>query len=582
MATTMKIELNGTLITGRIDGTDQFQITIRRKDDDGSMAKSFSSELTFYDDGYNILKTQLIDDPIGFTKTVAVKVWDSCCETPFEFVIKGDGIDWCEPGCFITANLIEEAPEINCVRSTMLWDNHNGFLGRQFIPIRYCIEMKPEFIQYVLTFLTFIMNLIFTAILIPLIAVILVIFSIIYAVCSVISLICSIPLIGCTPPNCNSGFTNPTVVINNIIQALAEINESIVPCGRFHPSPYIRDYITNVCQKCGLTFQSSILNDPSSPYFNTVMVAAQIKKGRKKNDGDFTLIGDNKPVETLATLLDDYLKPVFNGDYRITGGVLIFERKDWFQTTVNWIDTEQLLNNHDIIDNAICYSWQDRERYAYGRFQYQPDAMDYIGNEAKSRWNDIVEWNVPYSPGQSGEKSVQLPISPARFRGDGIDTDIFTFFKNALGGVINTIFFGAFSNYDRALLINQHTFFNYKFLIYNPGSGSDGEVVNYFDDAYTGGPVAGDPDERFNYPFWFVEGHPGNLYSNFHFIDDPRLPGSTQFDFKFEFRFVCDQLDSFDFGKTVKLIKGGTYVNGVVQEMKIDFSNRTITINGFV
>ena len=326
----MKIELNGVLINGRIDGTEQFQITLRRTGEGGGLAKSFSSELTFYDDGYQIIKTQLIDDPIGFSKTVNVRVWDDCCATPYEFVINGDGIDWCEPGCYVTANFVEEAPEINCVRSTLLWDNHNGFLGRQFIPIRYCVAMRPEFIQYVLTFLGFIVSVQLTAIVIPLLGAIFVIFSIIYAICNLVALICDIPLIGCSPPNCNSGFTNPAVVIQAIFDSLKEINEAIVPCGRFHPSPYVRDYINNVCQKCGLTFQSSILNDPLSPYYNTVMVAAQIKKGRKKDDNDFTLIGDNKPVETLETLLDDYLKPTFNGEYRITNGVLVFERKDFF------------------------------------------------------------------------------------------------------------------------------------------------------------------------------------------------------------------------------------------------------------
>jgi len=582
MVSTMKIELNGSLVTGRIDGTDEFQITLRRRDEGGGLAKSFSSELTFFDDGYTLLKSILIDDPIGFTKKVNVKVWDSCCYAPFEFVIKGDAIDWCEPGCSITANLVEEAPEVNCVRSTLLWDNHNGFLGRSFIPIRYCVEMRPEFIQYTLIFLAFILNLVVTAVLIPVIAVIFVVFGIIYAVCSVISLICSIPLIGCDPPDCNSGFTNPTVVINNILDALKEVNEGIVPCGRFHPSPYIREYIQNVCDKCGLNFVSTILNDPSSEYYNAVMMAAQIKKGRKKNDGDFTLIGDNKPVETLETFLDDYLKPTFDADYRITGGNLIFERKDYFASVATWLDTEVLLTDGDIIDDQICYSWSDRERYAFGRFEYQRDAADYLGNEAKDRFNDIVDWNVPFNPGQTGEKAVQLPLGMARFRDDGIDTDIFTFFKNALGGVINTVFYGAFSSYDHAILMNQHTAFNYKFLIYDPSSGTDGEVKRYFDNTYTGGPVEGDPDQRYNYPFWFREGRTGNLYTRFHYIDDPRLPGSTNFDFSFEFKFNCDHLSSFDFGKTVRLIKGGVYVNGIIDEIKIDFTNRTMTVNGFV
>jgi hypothetical protein len=591
---TLKIELNGTLVTGRLDGTDNFSVTIRRSDEDGKLAKSFSSELTFYDDGYQILKSILIDDPNGFANEVNVTIYDDCCQEPvFDGVIKGDAIDWCEPGCWITANVVEKKDEINCIRNTIIWDNHNGFLSRSHPIIRYCIEIRPEFIQYILIYLLFIFNILIFNLMLPTLAAIFVIIGIIYLFCQIIVLICRFKIrfkilrwtiqIGpiCNPPNCNTGFTNPVVALNQIFDALRDMNERIIPCGRFHPSPYIRDYVNNVCQKCGLTFQSSILNDPSSPYFNAVMMAAQIKKGRKKDSNDFTLIGDNKPVETLETLMNEYLKPVFNADFRISNGVLIFERKDFFQTTINWIDTIQLLEDGDIVDNQICFNWIDKERWAFGRFEYQSDAQDYIGNEAKvPRYNEIVDWNVPYNPAQTGSKEVMLPLSPARHRQDGIDTDVFTFFQTALGGVINAVFYGAFSTYDRAMLINQHSFFNYKFLIYNPSS--DGEVQNYYSDSYIGGWWETSDDQRYNYPFWFVEQRQNNLYSLFHYIDDPRIPGTTKFDFEFTFLFNCSQYKSFDFVKSVKLVRGGQVMNGIVEELQVDFKNRTIQVKGIV
>lgn len=580
----LKIELDGVLVTGRIDGTEKFETTIRRRDEAGALAKSFTGELTFYDQGMTYLKTKLIDDPLGFSKEVKVRIFDDCCHgTPvFTGVIQGKAIDWQWPICSITANVVEEKPEINCIKSTMIWDGFNGFLSRQFIPIRYCVEMRPEFIQYVILYLAFIVNVLFISVMIPIIAVILVIFSIIYVICSLIDLICDIPLIGCDGPDCNTGFSNPAVAINNIVAAFQEINEQIIPCGRFHPSPYVRDYVLNVCQKCGLTFQSSILNDPSSDYYNTVMVAAQVKKGRGKNDTDFTLIGDNKPVETLETLLENYLMPLFTADYRIVNGVLIFEREDFFQATSTWIDTEALLISGDLINDEVEFSWIDDPRPAFGRFEYPPDAVDYMGNEARTRWNELVDWNVPYSPSQSGAHMVPLPLGAARFRQDGIDTDVFTHFQTVLGGVINAIFFGAFDNYDRALLINQGIFFNYKFLIYNPASGSDGEIRHDYPDSFTGGPVDGASNERFNYPYWFVEGRDRNLYSNFHYINDPRLPGTTQFNFKFSFRFTCDQLQDFDFSKTVRLLQGGVVKNGQVNEIQPDFTNRIISVSGIV
>ncbi|MFM9060652.1 MAG: hypothetical protein ACKOQP_03200, partial [Bacteroidota bacterium] len=79
MNSTLKIELNGALITGRIDGIDNFVINYRQNDDDGTVVKSYSSELTFYDDGYQLLYSNLINNPNGFNTEVTVKIYDECC-----------------------------------------------------------------------------------------------------------------------------------------------------------------------------------------------------------------------------------------------------------------------------------------------------------------------------------------------------------------------------------------------------------------------------------------------------------------------------------------------------------------------
>lgn len=584
----MKIELNNTLITGRVDGLEDIQLTIRQQDEEGRIAKSFSSELEFWDDGFTILKTNLIDNPNGFAAEVTVKIWDECCvgDPIFEGVIKGDAIDWCEPGCSIRANVVENSPEVNCIRSTLIWDNHAGFLSQPRIPIRYCLETRPEFFQFVIVFLAFIVNIIFFVILLALIPVIFIIISIIGAICLVISAICSI--FGCSVPNCNTSLTNPVSAINDIISAFNDLNESIIACGRFHPSAFLRDYISNVCSKCGLTWSSSILNNPASAYWNTVVLTAQVKKGRKKNDTNFTLITENLPVATLSTLLEDYIVTTFNADWRIVGSTLFIERKDFFASTTTWVDTEQIHNQGDLVDDQICYSWIDKERFAFGRFEYQPDAQEYIGNEAKERYNDIIDFNVPYNPAQSGELIRSLPLSPARHRDDGIDLDVYSFFESALGGVINAIFFGAFGTYKKSLLTNHHTAFNFKFLIWDPSSGTTNSTVkNYYPNSVTGGPVIVNgnvvpDDERFNYPFWFHEQNPGNLYTNFHYIDDPRIPGSQQFNFEFEFKFNCTQFNDFSFDKVVKLIKNGGIVNGIPRELTVDFRKRTIKVKGIV
>mgnify|MGYP003346593346 CR=1 FL=1 len=72
MNSTLRIEINGVLITGRIDGIGSFTVSKTVDQEDRVIKATYSSELTFYDDAYQIIKTNLIDDPIGFSKELPV------------------------------------------------------------------------------------------------------------------------------------------------------------------------------------------------------------------------------------------------------------------------------------------------------------------------------------------------------------------------------------------------------------------------------------------------------------------------------------------------------------------------------
>lgn len=571
MASSLRIELNGTLITGRIGGIDNFNVTISRDIEEGKITKKFSSELTFYDDGYDILRNALIVPANGYGLNVNVKIYDDCCrEAVFEGIIRGDGIDWCEPECFITASIIENNEIYNCFQNTLIYDNRFGFLSNDKPYIRYCVESRPDF--YTGLFI------ILGALLAGIIAVLTPIFYFINLIAWAFG-----------------GFSGPAP--DGWGDLYKEYLEGLLACGRFHPAAYVRDYIKNVCQICGgLVFESSILNSPASFYYNTVLLSAPVERGRDKDSNDRRLIPDNLPVETLETLMRDYLKPMFNADYRIVGNKLVFERKDYFFGGPTWVDSEDLLNNNLIVDDQVCYSWQDKPRYAYGRFEYQLDGMDMIGNEIKNTWNEIVEWNNPYDPTRSGVKEVILNSSPARFRGDsytrlygagtvssGYFSSMFDFYASQ--GFFNTVYGGALSRFRDSLLISNHTFANYKFLIYNNQVG--GKVRNFYSDGECGYSPTTDPGQRQNYPFWFVDKNvyptsKNNLYADFHYIDDPKLAGSTQFDFRFTYKFDCGNLADFSFDKSVRLIKGGVAVSGQINEIQIDFNNRTMLVIGVV
>jgi hypothetical protein len=561
MVSTLKIELDGNLITGRIDGIEQFTVTYRRRNEEGNQSTSFSSELTFYDDGYDWIYPKLINNVNGFNETIAVKIYDDCCsKVVFEGIIRGDSIDWCSNGCYVSANIIEEEAALNCVKSTLIWNNRFGFLQRNHPIIRYCVETRPDFIASLLFMLGIFSSMSFNLIFLPIIA-----FLSIFA------------------PN----------AADDLRAVRDTINSFYVQCGRYHPSPYLRDYIKNVCDICGLTFNSSILNGDTKPYSNwgniyldSVLVSAPVKKGRPRTDNNDTLIGDNVPNETLDTLMTNYLEPLFNAEYRIVGSILYFERKDFFQNTTPWIDFEQLLASNKIHDNKVCWSWIDKPRPAFGDFKYSMDQIEYVGNEAISRWNDIVEWNpAPINKSQSGSKLVNPQLGCSRYRKDGLEPgSVFDDPKIApYNFLLNLSGSSPFTNYKDVMTVAQHTFALYKIVLYDARYNRDGRVQrDQFSNAFCGGsPDNTAANVRYNYPYWFNEKYKNNLYTLFHYIDNPRLPGTSNFNFDFTFDFDCGAFDTFSFDKTVGgLNLNGSIVNGKINEIVVNFTNRTIKVTG--
>lgn len=557
----IRIVLDGVFINGNVTGLDNVTITLREKDDDKKVSKSFSSELEFYDDGYNLLKTKLIDDPEGFGKSVDVELYDDCCSNDliFKGEITGDSIDWCENDCFITANVIQKDQETEaakCIRSTIIYDNHAGFLNKQHPNMEYCIELRPAFIQDLLLIFALLFCLLLI-LLVPLVAVISILVAFVGLLCEAYNLIPFVDDLNCPP-------INPAALLLDYIYWVGEIKDNLIGCGRKHPAPLVRDYLNNVCAKCGLTFKSSILNDAASDYYDLVMLSASIAKGEENPSG---LIEDNLPVMTGKILLEK-LAATFNGDWRVTGGALVFERRDTFIGNTLWIDTFAIGDR--LIEDA-CFSWISEDRPAFGIFKYTQDATDWVGNEARRRYDDIVEWNDPVSDVQEGSKEVLIPFSRARHRDDDIDRDVLTSWGEI--GIFNTIFGGELLNSRRVLLLPQHTSTTEKLLIWD-GNMLNGRVKR----GYTG--TGYDPDVSFNYPMWVDATKQNNLYDRFWAIENPKLPSNQLFDFNLKVRYECNDLRSFGFDKYINVIKGGQIVKGIPTEIRIDFKTKTLEITG--
>lgn len=561
----MKAYLDNIPVTSQNESLVYPDITLRKKDETGERAFSFTGDLLFTGADYTYLYSKLVTDPNALTNKVVLKLENDCCtqKQTYEFYINHESLEWCDGDCSITAAAVEKSigsDQYTCLKNTLIWDNYAGFTSQQHPRFSYCSELRPDWLTDVVIILAIAT---YTQILmwIPLLAVLIGLFNLVNGIIAW--------------ANSNFGtswnqltFAGSTTIDLNTLQSLNnQLAAFVVGCGRKHPSPLVRDYADNVCNKCGITFKSSIFKNPVSPYHNTCYVSAPVHKGVKEGDIVTYWVDENKPILN-GTKFFNQLKGIVNGDYEIVGNTLTFERRDYFVPQTPWLD---LTTYKPVIGGiSTCWKWANRTAYSYASFEYFKDGVNWVGGEAKQRWDDIVEWNNPYSPLQKDEFKPLIEFSSCRFRDDGIDRDALTSWEWApvIGPIIK--------NYKDAMLLNSHTCYQPMLLIWDGKSKANatvsGSAINI-----PGYPKAG-ANQFYNYPFWFDANYPGNLYDNFWAIEDPRTSGFQGFDFEAELIFDCALLSAIDLDGMVNTSKGMGKVNSIA----ISFKKNTMIIKGTV
>ena len=171
-----------------VDGIDQIKLTFKVENEDEEPTLSFSAGLTFTGEAYELLYRRFITDGGGnFLRKggcdfVKVFFYDDCCggEWPesnsfrgwrkvFSGKLETKTMDWCFGECKITADVIQDdeySKAVNCLKSTRVYSNRVPFEdGINFTDyehpfVKYCVEMRPNFIQSLFIFLLIIIGLI--------------------------------------------------------------------------------------------------------------------------------------------------------------------------------------------------------------------------------------------------------------------------------------------------------------------------------------------------------------------------------------------------------------------------------------
>lgn len=585
----MKIYIDNILLQFPQDSLQKPVFTLRRKDEEGTPAYSFTNDLVFIGTDYDYIYQRLKTDANALNNKVILKFVDDCCTPNYvvEFAITYESLQWCEGSCELTAAAIEnsnDSDQITCLKNTLIFDNWNNFQGQKHPRFGYCNELRPSWLHDCVLIFAIILNNIMGALLPVLLvlgvlvvamnAVIAGINFIVGAINGLITAINTIP--GISVPTISLNLSpidfdgDPTTTVFEEIKAWhSRLMSFAVGCGRKHPAPLVRDYAENVCGKCGIQFSSSIFKNASSPYHNTCYHYAPIQKGVDVSDTTTYWIDQNKPILN-GTKFFDQLKGLFNADWQVRNNTLYFERRDFFTPSAPWVDTNTL----DPDEYTICYSWSKETRYSYGNFAYQKDAANWVGSEANERWSDIVEWNNPYTPRQKGAFEPLFEFTTCRFRDDGIDRDVISAYAN-IPFIFSPSFGSLISKFNNYILLNSHTCYTAMLLIWDtntPASDAKVSPVDYYFPGYPG--VSG--NQFYNYPFWFNKDYPGNMYDNFWAINDPRSSNYQGIDYTLTVPITCQRLSSIDLYGQINTPEG----IGKIEEINVDYARNEITIKG--
>lgn len=544
-----------------------------------NMRKAASGNITFEGDAYKYLKAWLIDDQSAAMNTLEIQIEDGC-GTFIDWEVRASDISWCEGDmCSMDVSLKQKDPALTCIKNTWIADNHLGWFGDTKIPqnnkkhprFSYCTEIRPNGMVVTVWFL---MTQLMTMFMSMLTFIAPVVNSIIFTLKNIIYPIINLIL----------GILGKKKLDRDRLQYIefGEVRDAFVNfftesggCGREHPAPLIRDYIYNVCKKCGVDvnadsapifFSQTLPIETAAdrqanrgvqlhpnPHYNACYFYAvsdkgvrrydssNIFSGAQKNTTDYWLPG-NSPLLTLSEFLDQ-LKTLYNCEWRLENNTLVFKRKDHWQHTNTEFDFTHGSPDRDLLLEGICYEWDETKTPVYGRGIYAADPSDVCGNNAVNQMNGLVSFgSIDTNPQLDGVMDKTVQFGATKFRLDGSSTD---YLYDAMQQVVNTTLisgalwttpmmstinthFREFANY--ALLLKQETAVLPKVLIWDGQSFDNAKCVRPYKASVSFGGSTPAPSKKYNPNniFWQHRHEPETKVSGRKLVPPPQPFGAYE------------------------------------------------------
>lgn len=318
--------------------------------------KGISLGLIFNDAAYQFIYDWLLSTPCGILNAVEVMITDEICKKRYRtFEIKADNLSYLPYGapCEFEVKLREADPVWHCIHKTFIWDNWQEWFidgsSKQHPCFLTAIESRPRLLS---------------------------------------SARMGLSIFGRTIP-----------VFSAIFNEDDDAFRKIQNVDNFVDAPLIRDFISNVCDKCGLAMDT-MFTDPDSPYYNACLYfpaagAIHTSATSAVTSPALWFHFENRWNITLAELLDK-LKVLFNAEWYVTpGATLVFQPKIDFLNTAPIFDFTDPINATKWDKFTLKYTFNGNKKPAYGRYQYTIDASDLASQELQPLYNDIIDYDGP-------------------------------------------------------------------------------------------------------------------------------------------------------------------------------------------
>lgn len=515
-----------------------------------SQKRSTTGVINFEGEAFFLIKKWLVEDISASLNVVEVMIEDVGCGKYTNLQINQNDLIYCEDAnCAFEVNIKQLDDSLACIQRTLISDNWQGWFpvdgkpqNKQHPRFSYCNEVKPNALLivmwYFLTVFGFALWLILTLILVPIWIALKIILTIIQGINIFLN------ILNAVFPSIQPINTQPledavqkigNAINGGILDGISNMFIESAGCGREHPAPLIRDYISNVCDKCGIAvnptsaplFYASSLNivtsdvnrgtggliDIDNPHRNACYLNPVKKRGIRRfltlnllngfgnpNISDYW-IEDNKPLHTLDSFLDEICS-LYNHEWVIanvnnTGQqvptLFIYRKDNYKQAGVPVYDFSPKAPDRDKLIQGICYEWNGKVLPALTKGLYFEDSVDTCGNEALVHYNGnpiILHGNVDNNPNFDGELDKRQQLGAAKFRLDGSSNDYIldALQVNLLANFITSIFFlpiynavrNSLADYaDYALLMKDEICSLPKVIIWDGESHLNAKAIKY-------------------------------------------------------------------------------------------------------